>query len=404
MILFATLIHRSLNLAKSQDMFEYRTPSPTRQTFLAWHTKYPAILPHLAKYLEDHEPSSTANQHSPLFPILIIVRSLRYSESGAAVQDPLVPVVERLLSSREWQVRKVAAQALASLLSPKDALFRATNWTSTLSRSSGHNEVHGRYQLLALLFSHVIDWAKVDNLSKKQIEQNLFVALDRHGLSPLLDVSTTVVGCVSAYLASTAPMNLDLRSRTVEIARTTLFGPSASQYPVQGLSLWTSAMFLLDHAASTETLRSLLAYGDSSPNVTQLPALWTLQGIMGKPELLKLADLSIFQLVLSLARSTAHEDAVRISAMDTLHQSKWSEVITESVDVGTRRVFVREMSAVVMGTKYVPVREAALPALAWGIVWLSSDGDLPWTTLSKELLKSSHEDEVRDLSTGGSMS
>jgi hypothetical protein len=377
-------------------MFEYRTPSPTRQTFFAWHSKYPAILPHLTKYLEEHEPSSTANQHSPLFPILIIVRSLRYSESGHAVQQPLVPVVDRLLASREWQVRKVAAQALASLLSPKEALFRATNWTSTLDACSDNNELHGRYQLLGLMFAHVIDWTKVDNLAKKQIEQSLFVALDRHGASPLLDISNTVIGCVSSYLASTTPMNPDLRSRTANLAKRTLFASPSSQYPVQGLVLWTSTMFLLDHARSTENLLGLLAHGNSSPNVTQLPALWTLQGLMDKPALQKLADLSIFQQVLSLARSIAHEDAVRITAMDTLHQAPWSREVLEAVDAETRRSFVKDMSAVVRGTKYVPVREAALPALAWGMAWLSStlESDISWTVMSQQLLKSSHEDEV----------
>lgn len=377
-------------------MFEYRTSSATRQTFSTWHNKYSTILPHLTRYLEDHNPTSTANQHSPLFPILIIIRSLRYSDQGAAVQQPLVPVVERLLASREWQVRKVAAQALASLLSPKEALFRITNWATSTNTSISNNEIHGRYQLLDLLFGHVVDWTKVDNLSKKQIEQSLSFALDRHGNAPLLDISNAVICCVSSYHALTAPLIPDLKTRTIDLARNNLFTSPSSQYPVQGLSLWSSAMFLLDHQASIETLMSLLASDNVSSNVQQLPALWTLQGLMAKPDLIKIADIQVFKQVLTLALSSAQEDAVRITAMDTLCQASWSREVLDAVDVDTRWAFVRGMEAVVRGTKYVPVREAALPALGWGLKWLASSGEsgMSLSVVSKELLKSSHEDEV----------
>jgi hypothetical protein len=145
------------------------------------------------------------NKHSPLFPILIIIRSLRYSDSGSEIQKPLVPVVESLLVSREWQVRKVAAQALASLLSPREALYRATNWTNSIKAAKGNNEIHGRFMLLSLLFENVIDWSKVDNLAKKQIEQHLIRARDQHGKSPLLDISNAVVRCVASYLQFTTP-------------------------------------------------------------------------------------------------------------------------------------------------------------------------------------------------------
>jgi hypothetical protein len=104
---------------------------------------------------------------------------------------------------------------------------------------------------------------------------------------------------------------------------------------------------------------------------------------------------SIFSQVIELARSKSHDNAVRITAMDALRSVKWDLSVVDAVDVETRRAFVKDMSAIVRGTKYVPVREAALPALAWGVVWVSSDGArLDCEVLSKELLKSSHEDEV----------
>jgi len=395
LILFATLIHRSLNLAKSQDLFEYRTSSATRQTFAAWHSKYPSILPYLTRYLQDHQTTSIANKHSPLFPILIIIRSLRYSDSGSEIQNSLVPVVESLLGSREWQVRKVAAQALASLLSPQEALYCATNWTVSIDSAKGNNEIHGRYMLLSNLLDHGVDWSKVDNLAKKQIEQHLLRALDRHGGSPLLDISSNVIWCINSYLQSTTPMNPDIRDRAATVARQMLFSPVASQRPVQGTQLWASAAYLLKHATSTELLRSILGYSNPSPDAQQLPALWALQGLVDSPDLAKHVDISIFRQIIALARSKSHDNAVRISAMDTLRLANWDSRILEEVDIEDRRAFVNDMSVIVRGTKYVPVREAALPALAWGTVWASfGDTELDCGILARELLKSSHEEQV----------
>jgi len=396
LILFATLIHRSLNLAKSQDLFEYRTNTATRQTFITWHTKYPSILPYLTQYLQVNQPASSGNKHSPLFPILIIIRSLRYSDSGSEIQKPLVPVVESLLGSREWQVRKVAAQALASLLSPQEALYRATNWTTSIKSAKGNNEIHGRFMLLSLLFEHVIDWPKVDNLAKKQIEVHLVQARDQQGKSALLDISNAVIRCVATYLSATKSTNPLLRDRTADIAKSMLFSTVSSQRPVQGTQLWLSASFLLDQCPSTETLRSMLDFGNPSMDFQQLPTLWALQGLMGPSSLDKYVDMSVFRQIIALARSKSHDNAVRITAMDTLRLVTWETSIFAAIGVDTRSALNKDLSEIVRGTKYVPLREAALPALAWGVAWsvFAEDPDLDCGVLVRELLKSSHEDEV----------
>jgi len=396
LILFATLIHRSLNLAKSQDLFEYRINTATRQTFIAWHTKYPSILPYLTQYLQVNQPASSGNKHSPLFPILIIIRSLRYSDAGSEIQKPLVPVVESLLGSREWQVRKVAAQALASLLSPQEALYRATNWTTSIKSAKGNNEIHGRFMLLSLLFEHVIDWPKVDNLAKKQIEVHLIRARDQQGKSPLLDISNAVIRCVASYLAAAKSTNPLLRDRTADIAKSMLFSPVTSQRPAQGTQLWLSASFLLDQCPSTETLHSMLDIGNPSMDFQHLPTLWALQGLMGPSSLVKYVDMSVFRQIIALARSTSHDNAVRITAMDTLRLVTWETSILAAIGAETRRALSKDLSEIVRGTKYVPLREAALPALAWGVAWSVSaeDPDLDCDILVKELLRSSHEDEV----------
>jgi hypothetical protein len=396
LILFATLIHRSLNLAKSQDLFEYRTNTATRQTFIAWHTKYPSILPYLTQYLQANQPTSTGNNHSPLFPILIIIRSLRYSDSGSEIQKPLVPVVESLLGSREWQVRKVAAQALASLLSPQEALYRATNWTTGIKAAKGNNELHSRFMLLSLLFENIIDWPKVDNLAKKQIEMHLFRARDQQGKSPLLDISNAVVRCVASYLQATNSTNSPLRDGTADIAKAMLFSPVTCQRPIQGTQLWLSASFLLDQCPSTETLRSMLHFGNPSPDFQQLPALWALQGLMGPSSLANYVDVSVFRQIIALARSRSHDNAVRITAMDTLRLVTWEPAILAAIGADTRRAFVKDLSRTVQGTRYVPLREAALPALAWGVAWSvsSEDPDLDCGVLVSEILTLSHEDQV----------
>jgi hypothetical protein len=396
LILFATLIHRSLNLAKSQDLFEYRTNTATRQTFIAWHTKYASILPYLTQYLQANQPTDVGNKHSPLFPILIIVRSLRYSDSGSEIQKPLIPVVESLLGNREWQVRKVAAQALASLLSPQEAVYRATNWTTSIKDAKGNNEIHGRYMLLSLLFEHVIDWPKVDNLAKKQIEQHLIRALNQHGKSPLLDISNTVIHCVAAYFSATKSTNSSLRDSAVDIAKAMLFSPVTSQRPVQGTQLWLSASFLLDQCPSTDVLRSMLDFGNTSPDCQQLPALWALQGLMGTSSLVKYVDVSVFRQIIALARSRSHDNAVRITAMDTLRLVTWEPTILAAIEAETRRALIKDLSGIVQGTRYVPLREAALPALAWGVAWSvsSEDPDLDCGVLVREVLRLSHEDQV----------
>ena len=106
-------------------------------------------------------------------------------------------------------------------------------------------------------------------------------------------------------------------------------------------------------------------------------------------------DAEVFEQILTLARTSEPEDAMRC-AMTTLRNAPWTKELLDSIEIGPRRGFVRDMTTAVRRTKYVPVREAALPALAWGVRWLASitSDSVPLTQLGQELLKSSHEDEV----------
>jgi hypothetical protein len=106
LILFSTLVHRSLTPARvGQDMYASRLSL----TFASWHSRYPRILPFVTDYLNAHRPTAERgiadNKHSPLFPILIIVRGLQYSDKAETVQDGLKSAVRPYLGSPEWQVR-----------------------------------------------------------------------------------------------------------------------------------------------------------------------------------------------------------------------------------------------------------------------------------------------------------
>lgn len=326
--------------------------------------------------------------------MLVIIRSLRHSESGQSIQNPLVPAVERILGSREWQVRKVAGQALASLLSHQEALLRATNWEK-LPAPTGNNELHGRLHFLALVIENVIDWSKVDNLSKRHVERNLMSLVDTHGESALLDITNSVIRCVNSYTIHSKTSNTALIASTTKIASEVYRPPEETGRPIHGMQLWSSSTFLLHHQATRDTLLKMLATSNASPHVQQCPALWALEGMMGPVSYTKHIDSAVFKQVLVLARSSVHDDAVRISAMGTLRSVAWRDDILDSIDMETRRGLVRDMTIAVQRTKYVPVREAALPALAWGARWLAASDNGSFSHLAKELLQSSHEDEVR---------
>jgi hypothetical protein len=140
----------------------------------------------------------------------------------------------------------------------------------------------------------------------------------------------------------------------------------------------------------------MLDFGNPSPDFQQLPALWALQGLMGPSSLAQYVDVSVLRQIIALARSRSHDNAVRITAMDTLRLVTWEPAILAAIGADTRRAFIKDLSAIVQGTRYVPLREAALPALAWGVAWSvsSEDPDLDCGVLVNEILRLSHEDQV----------
>ena len=118
LILFSSLIHRSLGWSDgTQNSFQSRQHLSKRQTLHSWASKYPSIIPFLRKELRAAAPNTEHNVSSSLFPILIILRSLRWSPNDGELNQAIQPEVEPFLGSREWQVRS-------------DSGFRAENLRS----------------------------------------------------------------------------------------------------------------------------------------------------------------------------------------------------------------------------------------------------------------------------------
>lgn len=377
----------------------YQKTAASRQTYAAWHAKYPSILPYVTKFLADYDLSVRASQHSPLFPMLIIIRSLRVSENGHEVQRPLVPAVERFLCSREWQVRKVAAQALTSLHSHRDALERVRTWTIDAPGGS-NNLIHGRYHLLANLIDEVIDFTRVDNDTVKLIGSNLLAALREHYHSPLVDIRSIVLHCVSVFLRETKYAILVPRSDLVEFARKAaeevLRPATETGKPIHSLSMFLHVLHLVSANVRTHTLLKMLEPTNTSPEVQQLPALWVLCGLFDNGNIDFEEHPQLLDAVIRLIRSPTQDTAVRTSALDALHTFPFDGGAVMDLAAPVKHALARELLMLVQRTKYVPIREAALPALAQVVDWIACDSnDLSgFPLLSEVLLQNSHEDQV----------
>lgn len=105
-MLFSTLVNRSLQSARtSQHMYASRAALEGRQTFASWHSKYPRILPYISAYLRRYTAGQGAGGHTALFPMLIILRSLKWGPEEEKLQAELRDALEPYLGSPEWHVR-----------------------------------------------------------------------------------------------------------------------------------------------------------------------------------------------------------------------------------------------------------------------------------------------------------
>lgn len=155
-----------------------------------------------------------------MFPVLIILRSLRWSQDGASEAAQLCPIVEAYLSNPDIQVRTVASQALSSLLSPDQAVEKAKVTATRISHSSMDlNLVHGRLMFLERLITDVIQWEMVSNDDRRILEDRMRESLWQQRNPTIV---TAAVDCVNAYTALIEPLTPSLPSITREIALSSL--------------------------------------------------------------------------------------------------------------------------------------------------------------------------------------
>lgn len=159
-------------------------------------------------------------EHSPLFPALIILRSLRWSQDGASEAAQLCPIVEGYLSNPDIQIRAVASQALSSLLSPDQAVEKAKVTATRISHSSMDlNLVHGRLLFLEHLITDVIQWENVSDDDRRILEDRMRESLWQQRNPTIV---TAAVDCVNAYVSLVEPLTPSLPSITKEIALSSL--------------------------------------------------------------------------------------------------------------------------------------------------------------------------------------
>lgn len=358
LILFSTLTNRSLSTSRPQDEGG-RAALAARQTLPSWSAKYPSLVPYLASYLREARGRGVLSlgEHSPLFPLLIILRSLRWSLDGDALAVSLFPAVEPFLASPEWQVREVASQALASLLSPERALEKAKVTATRVSHNSDDvNLLHGRLLFLRRLVDDVVDWPAVREADRRGVEARLGDALGEWGAVAHPAIPAAILDCVAAY-ANVAdqiePLGAKATDTREEQRRSLLADAAAAAHAFLYAPRQVGADLL--YAASA---RVIIQSGDVSslltPRVPEDAQLLALDAALRTP------TLAVLRSVLGLAK--AGSNAVRTAALEVL--AAWPAGEAGDADgVEKEMAGLYDVALRLASHRCVPLREAALAAL-----------------------------------------
>ncbi|EAL20900.1 hypothetical protein CNBE2610 [Cryptococcus deneoformans B-3501A] len=401
LILFSTLVHRCLAPPRGgQDYYRSRTTLASRRPFSLFHNKYPLILPFLKEYLTkgSNPDCQTRIRHSPLLPILIIVRSLRWSDKNSEMLSDLARAVEPYLRSREYQIRQTAAQALSSTVSPSEALQRALSIENYLSPSPEMaNETHGYICFLRQLISNFIEWETVHAESRAGIDNILLRLVKEYIPGTHPTITADVIGCVESYLVCTSVGKGPLVTEITSRAQKYMNRASRAFVPAEEFRLAACAAVLSTHAASPSIILSLLGSSSSeASNIVILENLWHLQESYS-PELV--------DRVISLGVRGKAGEGIQLKALNVLSEITWQSVdcdaLAEWKEKGGRFESVCEaLDRIVINSKCVPIREAALVALAWALhhALTNSPGESKkvismYGRLARYVLRASHEDE-----------
>ena len=369
LILFSTIVHRTLATGRgSQDFFASRETLASRQTLASWHAKYPKIVPYITDYLIQRSrqgQGATENAHSPLFPILIIVRSLRWSPQGAELASNLLGAVGVYLGSKQWQVRTVAAQAVSSLLSPEQALESAVEWQ--IDVSSAENSRHGTLLLLLHLVRDVIVWAEVGAEAKHSVEDVLLrlAASTERRVSPL--ITQSIIDVIAAYVANAHDVAPSISDAVIHLSKLSL-RHNTPNVPGYSLLIASATTCLLANDLSVSTLKSLLRTDNEDSQVAALEHLVNTR----RPDL----TAQLVDPLVRLATGKANS-APRIAAFEALIEIPLDSVELAS-DHGEKPVqLANNCLDFAVSSRCVPLREAALGCAGWALAWCVTLSDSP---------------------------
>ena len=364
LILFSTIVHRSLAPGRgTQDYYASKSTLASRQTLANWHNRFPSVIPYITQIISELSVSSASNSnslnaHSPLFPNLIIVRSLRWSAAGAELAGKLVSAIKPLLRSKEWQVRRVAAQALSSLISPESAPEIVLE--SISASPAGNNERHGLLLLSRHLVLDVVDWTSGEEARRAKTEHALReLLLSSESDTPL--VAQAKIDLVTAYIGAAPAASNETISALLVCANRAL--SSKSSQPGHSLLIASASNAVLQYDLEEQTLARLLSNNDED---VHLPALANAAALIRRGEVSQSTVDGIIGIVLK-----ANAMAAQIAAFEALCDVPITSSTLLQCAPGISQKIMARAKDLALGSKCVPLQEAALALYGFSLAWVS---------------------------------
>lgn len=232
------------------------------------------------------------------------------------------------------------------------------------------NATHGYVCLLRQLISNFIEWETVDAESLDRIDDMLLRLVKEYIPETHPTITADIIGCVESYLTSTGVDKGPLVTEITCRAQKYMNRPSAAFVPAEEFRLVACTAVLSTHAASPSTIQSLLgSSSNEASNIFVLEHLWHLQESYS-PELL--------DRVLSLGVKGKAGEGVQLKALNVLSEITWQsmdcDILAEWKEKGGRfETVCKALDRIVLNSKCVPIREAALVALGWALHHVSSN-------------------------------
>lgn len=226
------------------------------------------------------------------------------------------------------------------------------------------NATHGHVCLLRQLISNFIEWEAVDVESLARIDNILLRLVKEYIPETHPTITADIIGCVESYLTSTGVDKDPLVTEITCRAQKYMNRPSPAFVPAEEFRLVACTAVLSTHAASPSIILSLLGSSSSeASNIFILEHLWHLRESYS-PELL--------DRVISLGLRGKAGEGVQLKALNVLSEITWQsmdcDILAEWKEKGGRFETICEaLDRILINSKCVPIREAALVALGWAL-------------------------------------